>query len=472
MLDVRHKTLDPHPGPSARSSSASRGRPAGHQPPTVAPAARDDGLSSLLASAVQRRGGHPVLQRTPESAELLTGLARPEPFTAPGGGAIQQAIVKKVEAGIKAEAEYVERTKKELGMDRWQEWPRDARDHVELFLGGIELTDIPETDEELLHTATLIPLKQDNALDPKSWAYDLTVSSGAADDVVQNTLRTMQAAKQLEYFRKAGIPKPGWKIVIEVHYIRSRGKNRPQFHKDTLGQTLFVNLNYVTDEPMTGAEFMVNPPELEGWDAVISENLPPEFMEDLRKTRTSLPPLTAIEVSNIPAHGVLAFVDEAMHHRTPVLGHRVVSGKVFADYLTARFGAERVAKAEKAYDAYMGSRWPAFSYGAEDRTWFKWIAMARQPKGQFTRPDFIDSGMPPDEIDELVSGADRASRTVSIPRLDQGAPQDIIPDEQERKRRPPLKRTISDLALAKKLPPDVKGDRKFFRTWVRAVKTG
>lgn len=472
MLDVRHKTVDRSPAPSARSPSASPEGPAGRQPPTLARVARDDELSSLLASAVQRRRGprSAVVQRSPESAELLTGLARPEPFTAPRGGAIQKAIVKKVEAGIKAEAEYVEARKRELGIDRVEEWPRDARDYVELFLGGIELTDIP-ADEELFDTATLIPLKDDNALSPLAWAYDLTVSSGAADDVVQNTLRTMRDAKQLEYFRKAGLPKPGWKIVIEVHYIRSRGKNRPQFHKDTLGQTLFVNLNYVSDEPMTGAEFMVNPPKLEGWDAVISENLPPEFMEDLRKTRTSLPPLTTIEVSNIPAHGVLAFVDEAMHHRTPVLGHRVVSGQFFAEYLTARYGADRVAKAGKAYDEYMGSRWPTWSYGAEDRKWFNWIAMARQPKGQFTRPDFIASGMPSDEIDELVASADRASRTVSIPRLDKGAPQDIIPDEEERKRRPPLKRTISELALAKKLPPDVKGDRKFFRTWVRAVKT-
>ncbi|MFN2503911.1 MAG: hypothetical protein ABR540_06740 [Acidimicrobiales bacterium] len=33
--------------------------------------------------------------------------------------------------------------------------------------------------------------------------------------------------------------------------------------------------------------------------------------------------------------------------------------------------------------------------------------------------------------------------------------------------KPPLTRQMSELALAKKIPPPVQGNRSFFRTWVR-----
>lgn len=376
----------------------------------------------------------------------------------------------KLEGAIQAEVKRVAAQKKELGFSRVAEWPPDARDYDELFLGGIELTEIPKTDEELLAETKLMDFGADNALSNRVHAYDLTVQSGAADELVQNTLPTMIAAQQIEYLRKSALVGNEWKIRIEVHYIRKRSKNRPQFHKDTLGQTLFVNLNYVTDLPVAGAEYMVNPHSHAEWDEVISRNLPPEFYDDLVKSRSTLPELTTIGASDIPAHGVLAFVDEAIHHRTPVLGHRVVPTAQFEEFLLAEFGQKRVTEAGKAYDTHLESRWPFYTYSGENRKWLTWIAMTRQAGATYTRVDLTKAGVDAGKVDRLVEAVDRSSRTVSIAKLKGGKPQDIVPDEEERGRRPPLKRQLSERALKKQLPPDVEGDRKFFRNWVRAVR--
>lgn len=408
-----------------------------------------------------------MIQRNKESAALLTKLAQPKIFVAPEKGRLQASIVDKVERAIKAEVQHVKDKQAELGEARRKEWPPAPRDYFELFLGGIELTTIPDTDRELLQEAKLVDLPGDNALDPKVQAYDLAVQSGAADELVQNTLKTMIEAKQIEYLRLSGLPNDDWKIIVEVHYIRTRTKNRPQFHKDTLGQTLFVNLNYVTDEPMAGAEFMVNPTRIPDWDAVISQNLPTEFYEDLRETRRRLPELTTIEASDIPAQGVLAFVDEAIHHRTPVLGHRTVRGSAFATYLKQRHGEAKYSEGEALYAKYQESSWPLVSYWPESRRWIRWIEMAGQPNEKYTRVDFDESGMARTEIDELIASVDRESRTVSIPRVPGEKIRDIHPDERKR---PPLKRQMSERALKNTLPPDVPGDRRFFRNWVRAVE--
>ena len=104
---------------------------------------------------------------------------------------------------------------------------------------------MPQTKEEeqnLIESAPLI--STDNALGANLNAYDgISKNERVAKLIVKNTLRTMQDAGQLEYLRRSGIVGPSWKILVEIHYYRDRGSGVGSLHKDTLGQTLFVNLN-------------------------------------------------------------------------------------------------------------------------------------------------------------------------------------------------------------------------------------
>jgi hypothetical protein len=66
------------------------------------------------------------------------------------------------------------------------------------------------------------------------------------------------------------------------------------------------------------------------------------------------------------------------------------------------------------------------------------------------------------DIEELLAKMLPGFQTVDIP----GVGSTSLREDGK----PPLKRQMSDLALAAQLPPPVTGDRRFFRTWVRAVQ--
>jgi hypothetical protein len=446
------------------------------------------------------RGETRVLQRNGKSAALLKELAEPKVLEFEAAQiAVQTDIINRLEGAIAAnkrsnyETREAELDRKqavigellgpferfsdvsEMSADEKLEFERiqemiaalnDARDALERdekerkdrfgrwneavnVLGAIELTSLPDDDTELLKTAKF------TKLDPNSLGrgsvFDLVEAAGVKEQVVKNTLNTMIKAGQIDYLRKSGLISGDWMVLIEVHYYRRRDQDVSQFHRDTLGQTLFVNLNYHTGHEIAGPEYVLHPPTVAEHEQQIKATLPPEFLADLAEIRKDAPEPTEIMAPIIPAYGAVAFVDEAIHHMTPLRGHRKVKGSDFAKYLKDTYLVQGLRKQPPL------------------ETWNQWLNMSLRSDAMYTRRDFARAGMRRSEIDALLTlHGGSGFQTVSIPGMANKPP-------IERRSKAPLKRQMSERALKKKgtpgsLPPPVTGERRFFRTWVRAVR--
>jgi hypothetical protein len=300
--------------------------------------------------------------------------------------------------------------------------------------------------------------------------------------VIENTLRTMIDARQFKYLRAAGLPNAQWKILVEVHYIRARPKDMAGFHKDTQGQTLFVNLNYHAGEhSLRGPEYVLNPPRSVKHDERIygkgekPGTLPTQFTDDLTYARGQLGDPTEIRSSGtVRPYGYVAFVDEAIHHATPFFENRYVTPAEFKEYLTRtdkRKLDEIISAKEKTVDVD-----PSVIGADEVAKWTAWWQMITNPsKGaRYTRLHFAGT-MEGDEFDRMlenVGAEERAERqhggaggwyAASIPN-DGRAP-------LHAKDKPPLIRQASNPDLSKTWPKQLPEDvpRRFLRTWVRAV---
>ena len=136
---------------------------------------------------------------------------------------------------------------------------------------------------------------------------------------------------------------------------------------------------------------------------------------------------------------------------TPLRGHREVSGPSLATYLSEHYPGD-----------YEAGKFPP----AE--TWKQWVEMSQVKEAKYTRPDFLKAGMREDEIDELLTAQGGSGfQTVSIPgaTAERGGTLPL-----GRQSTAPLKRRMSQRALRGELPQPVTGERRFFRTWVRAER--
>jgi hypothetical protein len=186
------------------------------------------------------------------------------------------------------------------------------------------------------------------------------------------------------------------------------------------------------------------------------ESLPKPFRNDVRYVR-SLPGGTAIEAVTVPQHGVVAFVDELIHHTTPLYGPRTVSGKQLADFLEIRFPNESNAH-RKSFTPFGKKPATAFT----KKTWKRLTGMRGSEK-RLDRVWLVDAGLPDRLVNKLFDQVYPGFRNVSVP----DATKKGSAFEQ---RLPRLERQMSSEELRKNLPPEVTGERRFFRTWVRAVK--
>ncbi|MDA0169667.1 hypothetical protein OJ998_11285 [Solirubrobacter taibaiensis] len=440
-------------------------------PPARARAApaRPATLTPATALALQRSAGNravsAMLARTPESEQALTALATPQVFPGPEMQ-IQSTLVQQLEQGVADHPEF---------------------DDDCLFLGAIELKSIPATqadEDDWIKAATLIdlpPLRKPGADDPpmgpdpeaqslrqRDDAYDMVIQVGADPAIIRNTLRTMSTAGQLDYLRKAGFVGKGWKILVEVHYYRNRIQTSRRMHKDTLGQTLFVNLNYETPHEIAGPEYIVNPRPSAEHDQQIDRTLPRGFMQDLRATRQTLGAPTEIGMQPIPAFGAAAFVDEAIHHMTPYYGNRKLSGALVAEYLDETDKA-RFDDAKQAHAKAKQSRWHSFEHyltvipKQDAAKWRARVEMTTKSTKTYTRKQLRKRAkFTAQEAERLFEEKqDVRFQQASIP----GAP---LADAQA-PGAPPLERRMSTLGQKGKVPPKPTGERRFFRTWVRAV---
>jgi hypothetical protein len=249
---------------------------------------------------------------------------------------------------------------------------------------------------------------------------------------------------------------------------------------------LFVNLNYVNAKPIQGPEFVINP-DLGGptlgktYLEYMQEKLPPEFIKDVGAVKAYYGEPKVIGMSEIPAYGVVAFVDEAIHHKTPTMEHRKVSRGYIISALQKTYGDE-YELAKKAYEKYQkrqAKNGPPSkkSYGsylkkpqfASAEEWYRILDGIKDPEARFgrkalaalfPRPDFLD-------IEALV---EQGGQT------DFGEASILYAERQniaiKKEGRPPLTRQMSQEMLQGYQPLVSAGPRRFFRTWVRAGRKG
>jgi hypothetical protein len=450
------------------------------------------------------------------SGEILTELAKPKIFPGPDIE-LQRTIVTALEKAIPAidagsKAARDAATEAGHDLDRQltakkidgathrrlkDKAKREAPNKVDiplLYVGSIVLTGVPADpadDAKFFQTARLVPT--DHALGEGENAPDLPEKAGVEREIVFNTLMTMRDAGQLDYLRKSGIMGADWQVVVEIHYYRSRAKSSANLHKDTLGQTMFVNLNYTNEEEMAGPEWVTNPPLVQTHEDKLATTLPGQFRADLEQTRGIGDP-TTIETGVLPRHGVAAFVDETIHHSTPHLGHRSTNSTKLKDFLSTDPELRPTYEAAKAaWDAshptgmfarlrqlrpftmlYKGDHvdvWEQImEMFFEKENGAKDIKEVKLERPALRRLTFTD-----DQIDRLLSShaAGDAFRSVNIPARartnEQSGARVPLTSPTSGGKPITLKRAMSQRALAGTMPPETDGPRRFFRTWVRAV---
>jgi hypothetical protein len=427
--------------------------------PRVARATPRDGAARPRPAAhvltLQRKAGNRATRRLLQrngSAELLTKLATPQVFEGPEAK-VQDEIVAALEAPIIQLSE--------------EEQKRFKVTNV----GGFEITKPVGSLSELLKDVKLVPLP--DAAIPNS-TFDIAKDAGVLDKIVLNTLHTMEAAGQLEYLRRSKLIDSEWKVVVEIHYYRDREAFLTKFHKDTRGETLFVNLNFVNTEDVPGPEFVINPATNETYEKYVEQHLPATFVKDLKTAKDVHGDPGVIGATVIPPKGVVSFVDEAIHHKTPTRGHRTASAGAVAAAL-AKHHRDEWADVEQAYKAWKAryTDWWSFeSYLKTPATkkdaaaWLKIATKLENLQARFNRvelAEFLPDGLL--DIDVLIEegGSGDFSRadflhakTINVPVKKPG--------------RPPLKRQMSEMELKGAVPKPKPGRRTFFRTWVRAVR--
>ncbi|HEY5878793.1 MAG TPA: hypothetical protein VIU11_07775, partial [Nakamurella sp.] len=254
-----------------------------------------------------------MLRRNTESAKLLTKMATPKAFDGPDVEVRDQIIVK-LEAQL-------------------EDLP-DLKSKAVVYLGSVVLENLPAGMEEFAEWSGHQDTKEtDSSILPSLNAVAVTKAAGVGKELASYTLKVMNAAGQLDYLRKSGFVGEEWSIVVEMHYYRDRPKDNPNMHKDTIGQTLFVNLDYITTERDAGPEYIVNPPLIATHERKVAQTLPDEFLKDLKKARKNLDPASSIDVVELQPNQVVAFVDELIHHSTPLVEHREVKSKELKEFL-------------------------------------------------------------------------------------------------------------------------------------------
>jgi len=386
--------------------------------------------------------------------ELLTRLAQPKTFQVP-----DKEIQKDIVARIESKSAQMPRNK------------QNGEIAENFLLGGIVLP-VSSNIVQLIRDAKFVRLT-------KSMVNFNGQNITSNDEylkkkIVQNMMSTLLHAGQLQYLARSGLTGGEWRVFVEIHYYRSRSKDVSSFHKDTVGRTLFVNLNYAIDHEIAGPEYVVNPLLSPEHEAQIASSLPPKFISDLKEARSQLKQPTEIGATKVPAYGVVSFVDELIHHMTPLYGPRTVYYQNVITFLGKKWGNDKYASAVALYKQFEASKDKLIFFASktqEERVLINVMSQLESASKSsklkyFNRKQLSDMGLPGALIDELIdTQSDERigfrSAYISGVKLrtnivDQGTP--------------PLKRRMSQWALRGKIPPPVTGDRRFFRSNVQVIK--
>lgn len=394
-----------------------------------------------------------VLRRNQQSAEQLATMARPKAYDGPDLN-LRADIVNKLEPLLNQ-------------LNQTDPLKRQPC----LYLGSVVLDKLPESDDTL---ADWIGSHQTEATEfsilKQADATRLTTQASIGNDLAQYTLKVMQTTGQIDYLRTSGFVGEDWSIIVEMHYYRDRPRKNPVLHKDTLGQTLFVNLDYFNSDPDAGPEFIVNPPPIQSHENKMATTLPEEFREDLSEVRKNLKTPTEIETLDLQPNQVIAFVDELIHHATPLAGNRTVTIANLKTFLTQDPDFKNVD--------WTSTETTSANTETSDQAAEQWQTLKHlcaSGKKKTSRPELRQAGMNDDQIDRLLDK--HAKQNYNWVHIDKNALTDtnthIVltkPSDNESESDEPLKlkRTMSyrDTSAIQKTA-DKK--RSFLRTWIRAV---
>ena len=417
------------------------------------PSSADNPQSAQLNLQTARRASTPDLRqlwtkRQPSKAQMLTDLAEPQTFRGPTAE-IQKQLGKRLE---------------EIA---------DREFSLSLFgIGGVLLPEVlPADEEELIRSCRLIDPPNPAVASKFSFIEKQTDSKDLKDSIIRNTVATMIRAGQIDYLRGTDLTGGQSRVLVEVHYYRDRDTSQLGFHKDTRGQTLFVNLNFQNDREIAGPEYIVNPPPVAAHDQRTQTSLPQTFRTHMASARANLEAPVEIGASRIPAYGVVAFVDELIHHATPLYGHRKISGADLAEYLKETSPNEywwATSALGKAYTWLSSFMWKT----DEASVRFRNLAdMAQNSDVQLDRNQLAAMGLTDQQIAELLTKSDPARGTTTKPQRFPFERVDIPFAGQTsiRQGQPPLPRRMSIDATSGDVPLPLQGKRKFFRSWVRTV---
>lgn len=402
-----------------------------------------------------------MLRRGTESALLLAAMARPKAYDGPDL-TVRGQIMDKLES-------------------TFPEFPGLAK-LPQVYLGSVVLENLPVLEDNLADWIGARDTEEtDFSILATANAFAVTSQAGVGKDLAGYTLNVMKTAGQLEYLRKSGFVGPDWTIVVEMHYYRDRPRKNPVLHKDTLGQTLFVNLDYFTSEPDAGPEFIVNPPPIASHENKISGTLPEEFRDDLAEVKKSLPAPTEIDTVDLGPNQFVAFVDELIHHATPLAKNRTVTTQAvrtflgndadFKDSFPAAVEAKRVSEDVETSTFRTELKQRSTVTDEQAVTWEALMTLCSGSNRKTDRGELRQVGLTDNQIERLLFK--HARHKYDWVHIDKAALQENQPripltkaDSEEPLQLP---RKMSHRQIPTQFAEAAKAKRSFLRTWVRAV---
>lgn len=398
-----------------------------------------------------------AVQRIPDddttSAETLTEMASPQVFQGPEVE-VQQQIVDALEG---------------LVLDEGSGYPHIGKEPAGVIcLGLFSLPNLDTLEGDLADSVERL-LPKSGPVEP-SLSSQLTFvppDTGLQKKIIRNTLATMHSAQQIAYLRKAGLTNGDWQIWAEVHYYRDRVKTSHNLHQDTMGQTLFFNLNFISEHEDIGPEYIVNPPPVAEHQAQIQQTMPGVFLNDLDALRENVKESDEVEYAMVPANGAVATVDEAVHHMTPFRGHRALSKSELGFYLSAHYDDYK-----ETLEA-MSKRWRIVKSLHRKSKLEKLITLTEE-KDKIEQTDLSEAGCDKVEIEKILDYTFPGYNEVQIPNVNRGEPAIKSPiNKLPRRMSTDLNnRSSEDESRKPLIPAEPQGRRAFFRTWIRAVRVG
>jgi hypothetical protein len=233
---------------------------------------------------------------------------------------------------------------------------------------------------------------------------------------------------------------------------------------------------------MLGPEYIINPASTAIYDQFVKDKLPEVFVNDLNAVKGSLKGQKYIHATVLPENGIVAFVDESIHHKTPTPGPRTGSAHTLRTALREVYGdectdAERAYREYKAASRYSVWTWSSYFKNKQAKqnaqAWWQILdgleKMTKSGDQPLNRRE-LSTWLPPyfrDNTDVILEQASSDFTSVGYSHVVKGSVHTVPVRQREDK---PLKRQMSEEDLsAYRATPTEGAKRSFFRTWVRAV---